>query len=232
MKILEMGLAQSSVTAMMAEKHLVIPCTASNSDDLFDYIDCESPNVVVADIDSHSWLLSEIRTLRGREVRVPVVALVSPNCVSYRDRRAEFLEGGGNDLLEKPIHTREMLASMDSLSRLYSRSLLGGLVSLTIGSTTICADVARGRVSVDGTILALTHMEYKLLELLMLHKDQVVSKKNIQDCLYGFLDVPENNCIQVLMVRIRQKLTAISSDTEHVIQTVRRVGYRMTAEQP
>ena len=230
MKILEMGLAQSSVAAIMAEKHLVIGCKATDSDDLFEYIDCETPQVVVADIDVHSWLLSEIKTLRHLEVRVPVVALVSPNCLAHRERRAEFLEGGGNDLLEKPVHTRELLATMDSLSRLYSKSLLGNVVELKIGSAVIRADVTKGQITVDGERLILTTKEHQLLELLLLHKEQVVSTKTIRDCLYGFLDVPDGNCIQAFMVRIRHKLVAINPDTERVIETVRRVGYRMTAE--
>ena len=102
MKILEMGLARSSVAAITADKHVVISCAVSDSEDLFEYIDCEAPQVIVADIDTHSWLLSEIRALRHLEVRVPVVALVSPNCIAHRERRTEFLESGGNDLLEKP----------------------------------------------------------------------------------------------------------------------------------
>ena len=232
MKILEMGLAPTSVAIMTAQNHLVIGCNASDSDDLFEYIDCEAPHVIVADVDTHSWLLSEIRDLRSRQVRVPVVALVSPNCVGYRDRRAAFLEGGGNDLLEKPIHTREMLASMDSLFRLYSKSMLGNAVTLVVGSATIHADILRGKITVDGIALKLTGHEYRLLQLLMLHKEQVVTKRSIEECLYGFLDVPENNCVQVLIVRIRKKLLAANSDTEHVIQTVRGAGYRMTAETP
>lgn len=231
MKILEMGLARSSVAAITADKHVVISCAVSDSEDLFEYIDCEAPQVIVADIDTHSWLLSEIRALRHLKVKVPVVALVSPNCIAHRERRTEFLESGGNDLLEKPVHTRELLASLDSLSRLYSKSMLGNVVTLTIGSATIRADVGKGIVTVDSIRLSLTAMEYRLLELLMLQKEQVVSKKNIQDSLYGFLDVPENNCFQVLMVRIRQKLTAINPDTIDVIKTVRKVGYRMTEEQ-
>lgn len=226
-----MGLARSSVAAIAADKHVVIGCTANDSDDLFEYIDCEAPQVIVADIDTYSWLLTEIRALRYLEVRVPIVALVSPNCIAYRERRTEFLEGGGNDLLEKPVHTRELIASMDSLSRLYSKSLLGNVVTLKVGSATIRADVRKGQITVDEIRLPLTAMEYRLFELLMLHKEQVVTKKTIQDTLYGFLDVPENNCFQVMMVRIRQKLTAINSNTEHVIKTVRRVGYRMSAEQ-
>lgn len=231
MKILEMGLAQSSIATIMADKHVVVGCRAVDSDDLFEYIDCEAPQVIVADIDTHSWLLSEIRILRHLEVRVPVVALVSPNCVAHRERRAEFLEGGGNDLLEKPVHTRELLASMDSLSRLYSKSLLGNAVELKVGGATIRIDVGKEQVTVDGTKLTLTSMEYRLIELLMLHKEQVVKKKTIENTLYGFLDVPDNNCIQVLMVRIRRKFAAINSDTKDVIETVRRTGYRITAEQ-
>ena len=230
MKILEMGLAQSSVAAIKADKHVVIGCTAADSNDLFEFIDCEAPQVIVVDVDTHDWLLNDIKALRGLEVNVPVVALVSPNCVQHRERRTVFLEGGGNDLLEKPIHNRELIASMDSLSRLYSKSLLGNSVTINYGATIIKAEINKGYVTVDDKKLILTTKELQVLVLLMLHKDHVVSKRTIQDTLYGFLETPDNNSVEVFLVRIRQKLHAAKPGAELIINTVRGVGYKIVGD--
>lgn len=225
MKILEIGLAQNAIKAIIADKHLVVGCSATDSDDLFEYVDCEVPDIIAVDVDVHPWVLAEIESIRRREVSVPVVGLVSTNCLARGVRRAEFLERGGNDLLEKPVHPREFLASMDALYRLYSRSVLGRSITAQSNSAVISADLAKHIITVDDVRLTLTPMEYKLIELLLLHKGQIVSRKTIQDSLYGFLNVPEHNCIEVLITRLRKKFGEINIDAKTAIETVRRVGY-------
>ena len=222
-----MGMLQSSVVAMAADKHIVIPCLATDSEDLFEYVDCESPDVIVADIDTHPWLLYEVKNLRRRDVTVPVVGIASTNCLARGERRADFLEIGGNDLLEKPVHHRELMASMDSLYRLYSKGMLGRTVYVRAGTAMICLDVSKHRITVDDTELTLSTMQYKLLELFIVHKGQALNRKKILNSLYGFLDIPENNSIEVTLTRLRKKMSVINPDATHAIETIRLFGYRL-----
>lgn len=227
MKILAIGLSSETKAALKADTHLVIPCQVSDTDDLFEYVDCETPEVVAVDVDAHPWVLTDIPHLRMRKVTVPVVGLVSPNCMSRGERRANFLESGGNDLFEKPVHLRELAAALDSLSRLYSGSFLGRTIQVSVGSAVFFADTAKHYISIDNQKLSLTPMEYKILLMLMLHKGEVVSRKSIQGSLYGFLDAPEYNTIEVLMTKIRKKVAAVSADAREAIQTIRQTGYRL-----
>ena len=227
MKILQMGLAQTSIAAMATEKHLVIPCGATDSEDLFEYLDCELPDVVVVDIDTHPWVTFEINHLRRRKITIPLVGLVSKNCLERGERRADFLESGGNDLLEKPVYSRELIASLDVLYRLHSSAWLGRIISVTCGSARLSIDTLKHAISVDDINLILTPMEYRVFEILFVHKGQAVTKKTIRDSLYGLLDIPECNSTEVMLTRIRQKITKINPDAKNAIETLRGSGYRL-----
>lgn len=226
MKVLGLGLPKSLVGAVAAEGHLVVPCGAADVDEFFEYLDCESPGVALVDVDAYPWLISTIKTLRHRGVTVPIVGIVSPNCQDRRESRAEFLESGGNDLLEKPAYIRELIMSIDSLYRLHTSACPGRVVTADLGYAVIRIDTGRQAVTVDNQKIALTPMEYKLLELLILHKGQTVKRKFIDDTLYGFLDVPDNNSVEVLLTRIRKKMAAVNPGAKEAIETIRAVGYR------
>ena len=69
------------------------------------------------------------------------------------------------------------------------------------------------------TLLSLSRREYTLLEIFMLHPDQVLKNEQLIDKLYGFQDSIESNAINVHIYHLRQKIHA------DIIQTVRGVGY-------
>ena len=224
MKILGIGLPEPTVAAISQQKHLVIPCRVGEPEELFEYVDCEEPDIVAANADAEPWILSEIRRVRWLNVRTPVIALVSPNCASCRERRTDFLEAGGNDLFETPLEVRELIASMNALYRLYSRVSFSDVISVTFEENLVELYVLRKEIAINGVELQLSDMEYRVLELLLLKKGQLVTLLDINNALYGFLDLPDGNGIQVFINRIRKKL---GPNCAELIQTVRRSGYRI-----
>lgn len=229
MRIMSIGLLQPAIDAITWDKHLVVSCEVSDEEDLFDYIDCELPSIVLIDVDIYPWILLEIGRIRHRKVTVPVVGVVSPNCLNDRERRADFLEKGGNDLMVKPLCYREMIASLDSLYRLHQGAQQGKIVTVAVSGSIIELDQYRHTISVGGTRLNLTPAEYRQFRLLIINQNKVVKKDDILYEMHGYQDAPDGNSTEVRMTRIRKKVGCVSNDAVQAIETIHGVGYRIAA---
>lgn len=136
------------------------------------------------------------------------------------DEKVEGLENGADDYLAKPFHMEEVLARLRALVRRSSgwatRVLMAGPISLDTGTH---------QVRVGEREIELTAYEYRLLEYLMLHAGEVVSKTTLAEHLYDEETDRDSNVVEVLVGRLRKKL-----DPEHdfaPIETLRGRGYRL-----
>ncbi len=133
--------------------------------------------------------------------------------------KVEGLEAGADDYLVKPFHVEEVLARLRALVRRAagwaSAVLSGGPIELDTGSQT---------VQLAGTPVELTAYEYKLLEYLMLHAGEVVSKTALTEHLYDEDADRDSNVLEVLLARLRKKLDP--QRDLNPIETLRGRGYR------
>src|SRR5690606_24524259 len=116
----------------------------------------------------------------------------------------------------------ELLARLNALVR---RS--AGFSSPTINAGPIELDTSAQRVKVSGSELELTSFEYKVLEYLMLHPDEVVSKTTLTEHIYEQDCDRDSNVIEVFIGRLRKKLDAAGGVKP--IETLRGRGYRFSA---
>ncbi len=137
--------------------------------------------------------------------------------------KVEGLEAGADDYLVKPFHVEELLARVRALLRRsagWSQPVLNcGPLALNTGSQT---------VTVAGLAVELTAYEYKLLEYLVMHTGQVVSKSELSEHIYDEDMDRDSNVLEVLVGRLRRKL-----DPErqlNPIETLRGRGYRLRLE--
>jgi two-component system response regulator PhoP len=137
--------------------------------------------------------------------------------------KAALLEAGASDYLVKPISTPEVLARLHAVVRRSAGWAYGllcaGNIELDTRARTVCA---RG-VPVD-----LTAFEYKVLEYLMLHAGEIVSKAELSEQLYDKSTDRDSNVLEVLIGRLRRKL-----DPQHTlapIETLHGRGYRFRFE--
>lgn len=160
------------------------------------------------------------RILRTRGVRTPILMLTARDTV---EDRVAGLDGGADDYLVKPFAFAELLARLRALMR-REPVLLG----TTLEVADLSLDTATRQVSRSGTLVTLTNKEYALLEYLMRHPNQVLTRTMIAEHVWNFDFDTGTNVIDVHIRYLRRKI-----DDPHdlkLIQTVRGAGYRISAD--
>ena len=158
-----------------------------------------------------------IKHLRADGKEYPILVLTA------RDRwqdKVEALKLGADDYVVKPFNVEELLARVDALLR-----RAGGWAQSELVCGPITLDTRTQEVTVNGAKLELTSFEYKLLEYLMLHAGEVLSKTQITEALYSEDFERDSNVIEVFIGRLRRKLDPDNSYKP--IETLRGRGYRL-----
>lgn len=137
--------------------------------------------------------------------------------------KVEGLEAGADDYMVKPFHMEELLARVKALIR---RSAGVAQSELSIGP--LILNTSTQTVQLNDAPLELTAFEYKILEHLMLHQGEVISKTELTEHIYDHDSDRDSNVIEVLVGRLRKKI-----DPENIIkpiETLRGRGYRFITE--
>jgi DNA-binding response OmpR family regulator len=153
-----------------------------------------------------------LQELRSRGQTMPILVLTG-----RRERDVVMcLEGGADDYMTKPFHFEELLARIKT--RLRST---GTQEPAVLNAGEVRLDLKTRRATVNDNVIELTAREFALLETLMRHADQVLSREQLLSHVWGFAFDPTTNLVNVYVNSLRKKLGA------DVIQTVRGVGYRL-----
>ena len=154
------------------------------------------------------------RELRRRDLRMPVVMLTARDAVPDR---VKGLESGADDYLVKPFAIEELVARLRAQLR-----RAGGAVE-RLNVTDLVLEPAARSVSRAGRDLALTAQEFDLLEFLMRHRGQVLSRQRILDHVWGYAATPSSNVVDIYIHYLREKVD--KGQAVKLIKTVRSVGY-------
>ncbi len=174
------------------------------------------PDLVVLD-----WMLPGMDGLEVcRRLRaggdIPILLLTAKTGVPDR---VTGLDSGADDYLVKPFNFDELLARVRALLRRRQRTATPQV--LRFGKLTL--DGSARQVSYDGQALELSTKEFDVLELLMRHPRQVVSRETFYDRIWGYDFGGESNILEVYIRYLRAKLE--KADGQGLIQTVRGIGY-------
>jgi two-component system OmpR family response regulator len=163
--------------------------------------------------------LGIIEALRKAGNRTPILILSALDAV---DERIRGLRSGGDDYLTKPFAFGELLARVDALGR---RSSAGdGEHTLQVGDLRM--DLLSRRVTRGSRAVTLQPREFKLLEYLMRHANQVVTRTMLLEAVWEYNFDPQTNVVDVHISKLRQK---IELDSERpLVRTVRNAGYMLT----
>ena len=160
--------------------------------------------------------LDVISKIRKAGSKLPILILTARG--RWQDK-VEGLDAGADDYLVKPFHHEEMMARIRVLIRRAS-----GWSDSRIVCSPVSLDTSTQRTYVDERELDLTAFEYKVLEYLMMHAGEVISKSVLTEHLYDDEDDRDSNVIEVFIRRLRQKLDP--DENLQPIETLRGRGYR------
>lgn len=165
--------------------------------------------------------LQVIEQLREQRVSTPVLILSARQSV---DDRIRGLQRGGDDYMVKPFSFNELLARIQALIR---RDKKHGEPT-TLEYEDLSMDLLRREVRRQGEKIELPAKEYALLEYLMRHPENIVSKTSILEQVYDYSFDPQTNVVDVLVCRLRNKIDR--DFQQKLIHTVRGMGYVLKSE--
>ena len=163
--------------------------------------------------------LTVVQTLRASNNTVPVLFL---SALGEVDDRVRGLEAGGDDYLTKPFAFSELKARLDALLRRRGSSD-APVTELTVEN--LIMDLLGHTVSRDGKSIELQPREFRLLEYLMRHAGQVVTRTMLLERVWDYHFDPQTNVIDVHISRLRAKID--KGHDNPLLQTVRGSGYRL-----
>jgi two-component system OmpR family response regulator len=162
--------------------------------------------------------LTILTTIRSVGIPTPVLMLSSLGDV---DERVRGLRAGGDDYLTKPFDPEEMTARLEALLRRNQAPTAQAQTSLCVGSLEL--DLISRKVRRDGQDIELLPTEFRVLEFMMRHAGQVLTRTMIFEAVWGCRFDPGTNLIDVHVGRLRKKVD-VPGDRP-LIRTIRGSGY-------
>lgn len=187
-----------------------------------DAIDRELPDMVLLD-----WMLPDksgidlLKDLRSHE-RTKVVPVIMLTAKGNEADKVVGLDTGADDYVVKPFSPRELIARMRAVFRRRAPEHSGE--ALEYGP--LIVDPMRHEIQVEGKPIKMGLAEFKLLKFFIGHPDRVFSRAQLLDNVWGDHVFIEERTVDVHMLRLRKALTPFNA--QHLIQTVRGLGYRLS----
>jgi DNA-binding response OmpR family regulator len=201
----------ASITAALADSGCMAEI-ASDGEDAWFRGDTEDYDLIILDLGLPKLDgLAVLKRWRAAERKMPVIVLTARGAWA---ERVEGIDSGADDYLAKPFHMEELTARVRALIR---RS--AGHGSAVIEAGRVALDTRQMRLTVDGSPVPLSPLEYRLVAYLLHHKGRVVPPGEIIEHLYGDDDARDANALEALITRLRKKLGV------DLIETRRGFGY-------
>ncbi len=183
-----------------------------NKKDTVDFLNNKKPNLVILDIELPDGNGFDIYEKTIKEKKIPTIFLTVKD---EEDDIVKGLELGAEDYITKPFSTRELIARVNKI--LNKNNI--------IKVKNVEFDLDKMVVLKDGKEVVLTSLELKILSLLFLNLNKVVSRNDIIDKIWEWTGNDVNdNTVTVYLKRIREKLG------ENIIITIKGIGYRIDNE--
>ncbi|WP_077615952.1 response regulator transcription factor [Caenibacillus caldisaponilyticus] len=160
-----------------------------------------------------------LKALREAHVHTPVLFLTAKDALEDRVRGLNL---GGDDYIVKPFQNMELKARI----RAILRRTASMMIDQTLSYKGIVMDLQKKKVTIDGDPIALTIKQYELLEYLIQNKDQILTREQIYDRIWGFDSETTVGIVEVYIHHLRRKLAPYHYDKD--IQTIRGIGYMLS----
>jgi len=159
-----------------------------------------------------------LKTLKQEKIKTPIIILTAKSEI---DDKLNGLENGADDYITKPFHMKELIARVKIILK---RSInLEDTDILTYGDLTL--DLSTGKLKCKDNEVAINGKELNLIEILLINKEQIVSKEDLTDKIWGYDSEAEYNSVEVYISFLRKKIKLLKSKIK--ISTVRGIGYKL-----
>lgn len=211
---------REAVVSILTEENYTVEAAAAGDEGLYtaeqDIYDLIILDIMLPAING----LDIVKALRAAGSTVPILLLTARDSV---DDRVIGLESGADDYLVKPFAMRELLARLKALIRRKGNLIAEGQPSY--GGIVLNPKVRDGFAA--GRPVGLSTKEYDLLEFLVLNREQILTKNQIFDRIWGFDSDTTIGIVDLYIHYLRKKLAPF--DLDGLIQTVRGAGYSLRA---
>lgn len=207
-----------NIAKMLSEAGHVVDCAHDGEDGLAMARDGAFDVLIVDRMMPRRDGLSMIAALRTDGDKTPALIL---SALGEVDDRVEGLKAGGDDYLVKPYAPSELMARVDALAR--RRDPDAARTRLNVGDLEM--DLLARTVRRGGEAILLQPREFRLLEFLMRHAGQVVTRTMLLEKVWDYHFDPQTNVIDVHISRLRSKIDKPFGS--NMLHTVRGAGYRL-----
>jgi two-component system phosphate regulon response regulator PhoB len=192
----------------------------NNATDAWEFLKSRQPHMILLD-----WMLPDQTGLRflakiraDRQFNeLPVIMLTAK---SMEEDKIAGLDQGADDYITKPFSPRELTARIKALLR--RKTPEHAQSQMSAGSVSL--DPVSCTVAIGGSKIDIGHAEFKLLKFFLAHQDRVFSRSQLLDKVWGDHVMIEERTVDVHVLRLRKAL----KEAEHLIKTVRSVGYMLS----
>ena len=159
-----------------------------------------------------------LKTLKEEKLKTPVIILTAK---SEMEDKLNGLENGADDYITKPFHMKELIARVKII--LKRSANLEDTNILSYGDLTL--DLSTGKLKCKNNEVSINGKELNLMELLLINKEQIVTKELLTDKIWGYDSNAEYNSVEVYISFLRKKIILLKSKVK--IATVRGIGYKL-----
>ncbi len=193
---------------------------AEDGDAALDFVEAASYDLIILDVMlPRRNGFAVCKEIRRRGMKTPVLMLTARDAV---DDRVRGLDAGADDYLVKPFAFKELLARLRALAR---RPAETQSLQLAVGD--LILDTATHQLTRANQVIELSAREYRLLEFLLRHRGQPLTRTQIAEGVWGYDFDAQSNVVDVYIRYLRRKVD--DPFETKLIQTVRGVGYKIEA---
>ena len=162
-----------------------------------------------------------LNSLRKEKIKTPIIMLTAKSEI---DDKLNGLENGADDYITKPFSMRELIARIKAVIKRTNN--LEDTECFEFGD--IILDLKNAKLRCNGNEIQISGKELNLLEQLLLNKNQVLSRENLTEKIWGYESEAEYNNVEVYITFIRRKLKLLKANVK--IKAVRGIGYKLEVE--
>ena len=162
-----------------------------------------------------------LNTLKKEKIETPIIMLTAKSELSDK---LNGLENGADDYITKPFHMRELVARVKVV--LKRNTNIEDTNVIEYGDLKL--DLRNGKMATLENEIQINGKELELLEILMINKNQTISREKLADKIWGYDSDAEYNNVEVYISFLRKKLKLIKSKVK--IKAVRGIGYKLEVE--